>query len=118
MKKNDWILAIAILVAAGIFMGWNIFLGNTEGAVVRIYREGELFGEYPLSKDTQIEVGDSNQVEIVEGTVKMKEADCKDQLCVKQAAISRNKESIICLPNQVVVEIISGEEADYDAIVK
>ena len=31
-------------------------------------------------------------------------ADCPDQLCVKQKAVSKNKESIICLPNKVVIE--------------
>lgn len=118
MKKKDWILAFTILAAAGIFMGWNMTLSKTKGEYVRIYQEGELFGEYPLSKDDTIRVGGTNVVEILDGKVKMKKADCKDQLCVRQHEISKNRESIICLPNQVVVEISSGEESDYDAVVK
>ncbi len=44
MKKNDWILALIILAAAGIFMGWNMILAKTKGEYVRIYQEGKLFG--------------------------------------------------------------------------
>ena len=118
MKKNDWILALIILAAAGIFMGWNMILAKTKGEYVRIYQEGKLLGEYPLSRDDTVAVGRTNVVEILGGKVRMKKADCKDQLCVRQHVISKNRESIICLPNQVVVEISSGEESDYDAIVK
>ena len=46
----------------------------------------------------------------------MIEADCPDQLCVHQKKISMNHESIICLPNRVVVEIESSENSEYDAV--
>ncbi len=50
------------------------------------------------------------------GKADMTEADCPDKLCVKQRAISRNKESIICLPNKVVVEADSKENSEFDAV--
>ena len=31
-------------------------------------------------------------------------------------AISRNGESIICLPNKIVLKIVDGEEAELDAV--
>ncbi|KAI4447103.1 hypothetical protein C823_001622 [Eubacterium plexicaudatum ASF492] len=43
-------------------------------------------------------------------------ADCPDQLCVHQKAISGQGETIVCLPNKIVVEIAEGEDADLDAI--
>ena len=36
-------------------------------------------------------------------------ADCPDKLCVNQHAISSNGETIVCLPNKVVVEVEDGE---------
>ena len=46
----------------------------------------------------------------------MEEADCPDLLCVHQKAISKEGESIICLPNKVVVTIRGGEETELDAV--
>ncbi len=46
----------------------------------------------------------------------MVKADCPDQLCVNQKPVSKNHESIICLPNRVVVEVESKEESEYDAV--
>ena len=45
------------------------------------------------------------------------DADCPDRLCVRQKAISRKGESIICLPHKLVILIESMEEGDVDAIV-
>ncbi len=64
----------------------------------------------------KIAINDTNVLRIENGTVTMAQASCPDQLCVHQKAISRNRESIICLPNQVVVEVTATEEKTYDAM--
>ena len=46
----------------------------------------------------------------------MTDADCPDQLCVHQKAASKNHESIICLPNKVVVEVNGNKESEFDAV--
>ena len=46
----------------------------------------------------------------------MVEASCPDKLCVNQKAVSKNNESIICLPNKVIVEVDSSENSDLDAV--
>ena len=43
----------------------------------------------------------------------MIDADCRDLLCVKQKAIDRSGETIVCLPNRVVVSV---ENAGQDAL--
>lgn len=48
--------------------------------------------------------------------VDMTDADCPDGLCVNQRPISSDGESIICLPNQVVVQIVSQDESELDAV--
>ena len=55
-------------------------------------------------------------MKIKDGEADMISADCPDKLCVHQKAISKDGESIICLPNQVVVEIESSESSEYDAV--
>ena len=48
----------------------------------------------------------------------MEDADCPDQICVNHRAISRDGESIICLPNQTVVTIRGGEKPEVDEIAR
>lgn len=78
--------------------------------------DGELYGTYPLTDDRQIEINNTNQLEIVDGKVNVIWADCPDQVCVHHKSISRDGESIICLPNKVVISIVDGEDPVHDAI--
>jgi hypothetical protein len=47
----------------------------------------------------------------------MKDADCPDKLCEKTGKISKNGETIVCLPHRVVVEI-QGGEGNVDSLVR
>ena len=49
----------------------------------------------------------------------MTEADCPDQLCVHQKAVDAAGGTIVCLPNKVVIEALSGasfEDSGIDAV--
>lgn len=77
---------------------------------------GNVYGEYRLDKDQTIEIRGTNLLEIRDGKADMTDADCPDKLCVEQKAISKNGESIVCLPNQVVVTVTTGEQTENDAV--
>ena len=60
-----------------------------------------------------------NIVEIRDGRVSVTDSSCKNQVCVKHEPISKAGESIICLPNRLVVRIAaedSEEGGGYDTI--
>ena len=118
------------------------------GAKVIIESGGDLYAKYPLAEDRVIVVPAPKQVrvdapaadqsapavnqdgpasaqydyynivEIKGGTVSVTEASCKNQVCVRHGAISRSGESIVCLPNRLVVRIEngSGEGGGYDSV--
>ncbi|MBC7248501.1 MAG: NusG domain II-containing protein [Actinobacteria bacterium] len=48
-------------------------------------------------------------LEVRGGRVRMVDSACPDKLCVHTGWISRPGESIVCLPNRVVIEIEGGE---------
>ena len=48
----------------------------------------------------------------------MIEASCPDKVCVRQHPVSGQGESLVCLPNQVVVEIQNGPEEGLDGSTK
>lgn len=56
-----------------------------------------------------------NKLEIHKGKVRVIEADCPDELDVKQGFIENIGQVIVCLPNRVVVEI-KGENILDDKI--
>ncbi|WP_236616476.1 NusG domain II-containing protein [Schnuerera ultunensis] len=57
-----------------------------------------------------------NLIELGDGMVRVIEADCPDQLDVKQGYISKVGEVIVCLPNRLVIEIKGMDEGDVDYI--
>lgn len=117
MKKNDWILVlIVVCVAGGAYLSHQL-LRNTGAGEVIVKVNGEITGTYSLNEDQEVEINQgSNLLEIKNGRADMVEADCPDQLCVHQRAISANNENIICLPNRVIVEIRSRTESQIDTV--
>lgn len=116
MKKNDRILIAVVFLIAAVFLIFH-FWGKVPGrGTVEIQVDGELYGAYPLTDDCQIEINNTNQLEIEDGKVSVIWADCPDQVCVHHKSISIAGESIICLPNKVVISIVDGEDPVHDAI--
>lgn len=83
--------------------------------------DGKEYGRYPLqSKNAEkikIELGGGayNVLVIQDGKADIVEASCPDKICVNHAAIHLSGESIVCLPNKVVVTIENAEESGIDA---
>ena len=50
-----------------------------------------------------------NLIRIAGGRASVIAADCKDQICVHHKPIAGDRESIICLPHRLVLEISAGE---------
>ena len=112
IKKADIILLIVIL-AVGIPMSVLSLTAGTGGDKVKISTDGQVYGIYPLNEDCEIDVtedGHTNHITIKDGQVSMSYSTCRNQVCVNTGAISQTKDAIVCLPNRVVVEIISSEE--------
>lgn len=118
MKKSDWMLVAVILTISLLLIGYGFFTAGQDAGSVVVTVGGKVKGTYSLSVDQEIAIDDTNHFVIRDGVVKMDFATCPDQYCVHSRAISKNKETIICLPNQVVLEIRSEKESAYDAVVE
>ena len=122
MKKNDFLLIGVVLgLALAAYLGMSIFQGlNTHDAEAVVLIDGEEYGSFPLDTDLieRIELSDGsfNVLEIKEGKADVTEASCPDGVCVNHRAVSKQGQSITCLPNKLVVEIRNGEESGVDAI--
>ena len=124
--RNDIILiSVIVIISVALLLVWKlVYLKGQDtdsDACVEVTINGRAYGTYPLSKDDTIEIkngdGDvTNTLVIKGGVADMTSADCPDHLCVKQKAISKEGESIICLPNKVVVTVKSDMKSDIDSI--
>lgn len=119
-KRNDRILLIGFLCLA-ILSGIVLYAYQkltTYNACVVVKVKGQEVGRYSLNQNQRIpigdETGDYNLLIIKDGYAKMEKASCKDLICVKHRRISKNGETIVCLPHQVVIEIESQEEDAID----
>ena len=62
-------------------------------------------------------LSESNLLLIENGKVYVKSATCPDGICVGHRPIFRNGESIICLPNRVVITVIIDNDASAPDVI-
>ena len=117
IKKADIVLFVVLLVL-GLALSAASLLAGTSGQKVQIEVAGKAYGVYSLAENQTIEInenGHTNKITIKDGAVQMSYSDCKNQICVNDGEISKTNQSIVCLPNKVLVEITGGEE-EFDVI--
>lgn len=116
MKRNDWILMAVIILLAGIGLVSYHSFGKQDAKMLVVTVNGQVYGTYSLKKDREIYINDTNVLIVKDGMADMLTADCPDRICVEHRSISKSKETIVCLPNQVIVEIVGGKDSDTDAV--
>lgn len=108
---RDMILIIAVL-AVGVVLMFVLRGRNTEGSYVVVMFQNEEKARYSLASDGVYDINDGkNVIEILDGKVRMLEADCHDRYCVRQGWIGYDGQSIICLPNMITVMVTGGDRA-------
>lgn len=115
-KKKDFIILIIIaLIITGGFI-FNNFYFNQDNLFVQIRINNQIYQRLPLSIDQTVDIKDKTTVIIKDRHVHVENSNCPDKLCQKQGSIEKNGEQIICLPNKIVIEIVSDQIKDIDAI--
>lgn len=117
-RRNDIILfaVIIILAIAGLFI---LNFSRAEGNSVIILIDGVETARYSINSDMEkvIETPNgSNTLVIKSGKVSVKDADCPDLVCEKHREISKDGETIVCLPHKLVIEI-SKQTDNLDVVV-
>ena len=121
-RKKDLIFIFSILIIAVFLLLIQRVYGNAqdEADMIKITVDQKLYGTYDLNKNQTITIqNDSgiNTIQIQNKEVWMEEADCPDGYCKEQGHISKNKQTIVCLPHRLVVEVSNdSEKSDPDSI--
>lgn len=138
LKKFDLYLASAMLIIALVwFLIVNTYTGR--GEYVSVYKDNSVIARYALNEDGTYFISETGvyssendldtignisfEFEINNGNVDVLFSTCPDKLCMHQKAINSNSETIVCLPNKIVLEINSGHSSNknkdtLDAVTK
>lgn len=103
LKKGD-IFIIVSVVLAFILTVVLLLCFSVRGSTVTVKQDNCIIYSESLYKNATVKL-DGNIVVIKDGSAFMRDAECKNQICVNSGKISKKGESIICLPNKVTVEI-------------
>jgi hypothetical protein len=101
MTFADVILILIILM--GAIFSYVYMKKDRADLQAYIYYRNSLIGTYELSKTQIIRINENCSAEIKDGKINMSKSDCPDKRCVKQGW--SDLLPIICLPNQIVIEI-------------
>lgn len=119
LKKLDIVIIVFLLILS---FTPNLIFSKTlskdySSTYANIKISGKVYDSIELSSfkgektlDIQTSHG-TDKVLIKDGSIQIIDADCNDKLCVKQGVISKVGETLVCLPNELIIEI-KGDESD------
>ena len=119
MTKGDRVLIVIVVILTLLSLGFikrQAF--SDENKFVSIQVNGReikkiIFDKNMVGKQIPIESEYGfNLIEIGDEKIRVIEADCPDKVDVKQGYISKIGETIICLPNRMVIEIKGNDRDD------
>ena len=120
--RNDLLLIVGLLLVSAIGLVY-LFVFRERGDTVTVTVDGNTYGVYALSQDvvediyTGVNGEQHNRLVIRDAKAYMETATCPDGICVAHTPIFRDGESIVCLPNRVVITVTVDHGADSPDIV-
>lgn len=118
-RRNDIILIVGILAAVAV-VAVIFLLTRKEGAYAAIVKDGQEIARYSLAEEREIPIADgeivTNLLVIKGGKAHIREAICPDQICVEHRAVSKAGETIVCLPQKLVIRIVAEQGDGPDMV--
>ena len=118
MNKSDIKLVFYSLVI--ILIIFIIFMfQNNNNKIALVYYENKMILKIDLSKNDEYIVDGYNgkvYLEVKNNQIRVKEENSPKHLCSYQGFISKTYETIVCMPNKIIIKI--DAEEDLDTIVR
>ena len=112
------IVCFCIFLIAGMWVRTKI--SKDSAPYVRITKDGQVLLERPLSDFSEpvdyLIYGERGSMNIYISSEKVcvTDSSCPDKICMHQGDLVRPGDGAVCLPNRVVVEIVSGSSGDSE----
>lgn len=110
MTKGVKIILICVIVVFAVSAVLSLFIlrpaDSKNVAVIRDNRELYRF-DLSTAKDEKIRIdyegGGYNIIEIKNGEIRISEADCPDNTCVKTGTLKSEEMPVVCLPHHLIL---------------
>ncbi|GFH43198.1 protein export element [Lactococcus hodotermopsidis] len=120
MKPLDFVLIITLMLAS--FTPFLFFSNNQKPSnIAQLRINGKIIKNFDLTenqnytyKDTD---GDINKIVVRDGKIGIIYATCADQICVRKGFVDKSGQTIICLPHQLVIEVMSDNKKNKERVV-
>ena len=112
MNKNDIKLIIIMIISIIIFIPF--FYKESGNKAIVYYKNKEILN-IDLNIDKTYEVNGNNgivKIVVKDKKIKVYSENSPKHICSKQGYISKSYESIVCLPNEIVIKIEKNDEID------
>lgn len=110
--KKEVILIVIIIAISCILLIVNKIIFSKPARYLEITVDGNVVEKLDLNHDTEILVngyqGGTNRIVIEGGKVHVSDATCPDKICIHQGTIEQTGESIVCLPNRMIAQIMGN----------
>lgn len=114
-----WVILFLILAFICVFVILNMRYSKDVGKMAYIYSDNKLIKSVSLSIDDEFEIKNEDNYNIIrvrDGKISVIEADCRNQICVRQGEIDSDLFPIVCVPNGLVIRVSSYDsQSDIDA---
>ena len=99
--------AAVVLIILIMFVSFR----KPEGKFVAVRIDGKITDYYSLEEDGKFVIGGGRLCLIIEkGCAYVKDSRCPDHYCEKTGRIKLEGQQIICLPQEIVIEIVADIE--------
>ena len=116
MNKNYFKLIFIVLIII-VILFLIYFFTNEKSNKALVYHGTDLILTIDLSIDNEYVVnGDNGEVviKVENNKIKVDEENSPYHLCSKQGYISNTNESIVCLPNRIIIELPKDDSIDTE----
>lgn len=122
ITKLDLLLIILILTFSTFSVFWisaNQIKQPLQSKYAVIYQENVKLKEIDLTKNQVISILDGKMhIEVDDRKIRVLDSDCPNHNCMKMGWIQGKGQTIVCVPNRVLIEIKSDKSQSIDAISK
>ena len=115
-----FLILLLLMLSTGLIVrsGFSSTQREASDKTAVIHCSGEVINRIDLGKNTTFDLlGGRMKLVSKDGQIRIAHSDCPGNTCVHAGWIKSAGETLVCVPNQVVVEIITDEDPVVDAVV-
>lgn len=113
IRKGDLLIIVVLLLIGGTLI-YQQLTPNNIGNIAILEVDGQVIAEFNLEIQNEhyhVETDHGYNILVFEeGKVRIEEADCPDQTCVRFGWIEKVGQTIVCLPHRVIVRVENNTE--------